>query len=411
MTPLNAAGIRAARDDFPVLKEKVHGGLRLAYLDNAATTQKPSCVIKEECEYYGTCNANVHRSFHYLSEQATLKYEDVRTKTAAFIGAPSPRSIIFTRGTTESINLVASSWGRQHLSDGDVILLSEMEHHSNIIPWQLVARETGAEVRYIPITHDGELDLSTLDAWFTPKVKMLSLVHLSNVLGTVNPVEVMIERARAVGARVMLDAAQSVPHMKVDVAALDCDFLAFSGHKMCAPTGVGVLYGKAELLEQMPPWQGGGEMIDRVYKDHATWAEIPHKFEAGTPHIAGVIGLGAAIDYLQSLGMEHIHAFERDLSDLAEERLRQVDGLRMLGKPKERVGVFSFELEGVHPHDVAQLADREGVAMRAGHLCAQLLMQALGISSVSRASLYFYNNEQDVDQLVSALQKVKRFFQ
>lgn len=396
------------RHDFPVLGRPVRGGRSLAYLDNAATTQKPAVVIDAVRRYYETCNANVHRALHQLAEEATELYEGARDKAARRLHAPSSRSMVFTSGTTQGINLVAHAWGGRFVQEGDEIVLTEMEHHSNLIPWQLLARRRGATLRFVPVLEDGTLDLDRYRELLSPRTRLVAVTQMSNVLGTVNPVREMIEEAHRVGARVLIDGAQSVPHIEVDVEALDCDFLAFSAHKMAGPTGVGILYGKEELLEEMDPFMGGGEMILKVTLDDATWAEIPQKFEAGTPNVAGAVGLGAALDYLEKLGPASIAAHERRLADYLRRRLGEVEGIRLMGSGEG--GVVSFELEGVHPHDVAQFLDRDGVAIRAGHMCAQPLMRRFGVPALSRASLYFYNNEADVDQLTSALDSVREFF-
>lgn len=399
----------AIRGDFPVLHQSVRGK-PLVYLDSAATSQKPVQVIQALCEYYGTCNANVHRSFHYLGEQATQKYEDVRRMTAEFIGAASPREIVFTRGTTESINLVAHSWARRALKAGDTILLTEMEHHSNIVPWQLAAQATGALLRYVPVLPDGTLDRDACRRMLDPSVKLFAVTQMSNVLGTVNPVAELAAEARAAGAAVLIDGAQSVPHGPVDVRSLGCDFLAFSGHKMCGPTGVGVLYARAERLESMDPFMGGGEMIGRVDPDRSTWAEVPNKFEAGTPNIAGVIGLGAALAYLTAVGRDAMAQYDRELAREAVALLRATPGVRVFGDAPGRGGAVSFDVAGIHPHDIAQFLDQEGVAIRAGHLCAQLLMRKLGVPAVNRASFYLYNVPSEAEALVAAIRRAQRYF-
>ena len=400
----------AVRHDFPILHQEVHGH-PLVYLDNAASSQKPLRVIEAIDDYYRRYNANVHRGIHKLSEEATTAYEEARKKVARFINARSPKEVIFTRNTTESINLVAYSWGRANIREGDEILLTEMEHHSNLVPWQLLAQEKGARLRFVPITDDGLLDLDALDGLLTERTKLVSVVHMSNVLGTINPVAEIVRRAHEVGALVLLDGAQSVPHLRVDVQALDCDFLAFSGHKMCGPTGIGVLYGKRELLEAMPPFLGGGDMIREVHLERSTWNSLPWKFEAGTPSIAQGIGLGYAVDYLTEIGMEAIHAHEREVTAYALSRLSEIPGITLYGPPvKLRGGVVSFNLEGVHPHDIATILDSEGVAIRAGHHCAQPLMRRLGVVATARASFYLYNTCEEVDVLVRAVEKAKQIF-
>ncbi len=400
----------AVRRDFPVLDQQVNGH-PLVYLDNAATSQKPLCVIEALDEYYRRYNANVHRGIHKLSEEATAAYEEARQKVARFLNAHSPKEIIFTRNTTEAINLVAYSWGRANIREGDEIVLTEMEHHSNLVPWQLLAQEKGARLRFIPVTDEGLLDLDALDELLTERTKLVSVVHMSNVLGTINPVTEITRRAHEIGALVLLDGAQSVPHLQVDVQKLDCDFLAFSGHKMCGPTGIGVLYGKRELLEAMPPFLGGGDMIKEVHLEWSTWNSLPWKFEAGTPSIAQGIGLGHAVDYLSNIGMEAIHAHEREIVAYALGRLSEIDGLTIYGPPAEqRGGVVAFNLQGVHPHDVAAILDSHGVAIRAGHHCAQPLMRRLGVVATARASFYLYNTCEEVDVLLHAIEKVKEVF-
>lgn len=398
------------RRDFPILATLTDRGKPLAYLDNAATTQKPVTVLCALSDYYQFCNANVHRSLHYLAERATRAFERARERIAAFIGAPSARTVIFTRGATESINLVAYAWGRHVLQSGDEIVLTEMEHHSNLVPWQLLAKERGARLRFVPVFDDGTLDLEAYHRLLKGRVKLVAFTHASNVLGTVNPAKEMIAAAHAVGAIAVLDGAQSVPHQPVDVQALDCDFLAFSGHKMLGPTGIGVLYGRESLLEKMEPFLAGGEMINKVTLEEATWADLPQKFEAGTPHISGAVGLGAAVDYLTELGMDRVHAREEELTRAAIQRLSECRGVRVFGQAPQRGGAVSFEVEGVHPHDLAQFADREGVAIRAGHLCAQPLMRRLGVPAVARASFYFYNIPEEIERLVEAIHKAQRFF-
>lgn len=398
------------RADFPILNRTVHDGKPLVYLDNAATSQKPRAVIDALTDYYETCNANVHRALHFLGETATARFEASREKVRAFIKAPAVEQVIFTRGTTEAINLVAYAWGRAQVNEGDVIWATGMEHHSNLVPWQILCKERGATLKLIPVQADGTLDLSVCDAWANEPVKLVAVTHMSNVLGTVNPVKDIARRARAVGACCLVDAAQSVPHQPVDVQALDADFVVFSGHKMCGPTGVGVLYARADALTEMNPFLGGGEMIQRVNDTESTWAEWPYKFEAGTPNIADVIALGAAIDYLESIGMDAIHAYEQSLTAYTIERLEQIEGLQVFGKAPERGGAVSFALADLHPHDVSQYVDQQGVAIRAGHLCAQPLMRRLRVSAVARASVYFYNTPAEIDVLAGALEKAQRFF-
>ena len=398
------------REDFPALRQEVHGH-PLVYLDNAATTQKPRVVIDALVHFYERDNANVHRGIHELSNRATAAYEAARARTARFINARSPDEIVFTRGTTEGINLVASAWGNAKIKRGDQILLTEMEHHSNIVPWQLLAARTGARLIYLPVTGDeGLLDLERLDNLLTPRVKLFAMVHISNSLGTVNPVVMLCARARQLGVTTLVDAAQSAGHMPVDVQQIGCDFLAFSGHKMCGPTGIGVLYGRSEILEAMPPYQGGGEMIVSVHFDYSNYKSAPHRFEAGTPDISGPIGLRAAMDYLDSIGREEIWRHDQALAAYAYERLAELKGIRLLGPASERAGLVSFLLPGIHAHDVVTVADQKGVALRGGHHCTQPLLRKLGVESTARASFYFYNTRDEVDRLVEALQETQRFF-
>ncbi len=396
------------RKDFPILKQRIRGK-PLVYLDNAATSQKPQQVLETLQTYYTEYNSNVHRGLHTLSERATYEYEKAREKVARFIHAPESKEIIFTRNTTESINLVAYTWARENLRAGDAILLTEMEHHSNLIPWHLLKRQIDVRLKFIPITTKGELDLSDLEH-LLDGVKLVSLTHMSNVLGTINPVEEIARAAHAAGAKVLIDGAQSAPHIPVNVQDIDCDFYAFSGHKMCGPTGAGVLWGKAEVLENMPPFLGGGEMIQEVYLERSTYAEIPLKFEAGTPNIAQAIGLGAAVDYLSAIGMETIAAHEREMTSLALEKLGQIKGLRIFGAAEKRGAAISFEIEGIHPHDLSTILDQEGIAIRAGHHCAQPLMRKYNVESTARASFYFYNLPEEIDLLVEGLQKAKKIF-
>jgi len=399
------------RSDFPILDQKVHGH-PLIYFDNAATSQKPRAVIDALVHYYQRDNANVHRGIHELSNRATAAFEAARARTAKFINAASPDEIVFTRGTTEAINLVAQSWGAKNLQRGDVILLTEMEHHSNLVPWQMLAERTGARVAYLPVTGDeGQLDLRRVDELLTRQVKLLSLVHISNSMGTVNPVGELCERARRVGAVTLVDAAQSAGHCSVDVQQIDCDFLAFSGHKICGPTGIGVLYGRRELLDAMPPWQGGGEMILTVDFDRTTFKPAPHRFEAGTPDISGPVGLHAAMDYLDGIGRGNIFQHDQELAAYAWEQLAsQVPNIRLFGPRSGRAGLVSFLLKDVHAHDVVTLADRAGVALRGGHHCTQPLMKRLGVESTARASFYFYNTRAEVDRFVDVIQEVRKFF-
>ena len=399
----------ALRADFPILDQTVHGR-PLAYLDNAATTQKPRAVIAALTHYYEHDNANVHRAIHELSARATNAYEAARARVARFIHAASAGEIIFTRGTTESINLVAYSL-TSRLRPGDGILVTEMEHHSNLVPWQLLARRTGARLRAVPITgEDGRLDLSRLDELLADNVKLFAFTHVSNSLGSVNPAAELCARARRAGVMTLVDAAQSVGHLPLDVQAIGCDFLAFSGHKMAGPTGIGVLYGRAAVLDTMDPFQGGGEMIATVRIEESTWTKVPHKFEAGTPDIAGAIGLHAAADYLDAVGREAIAAHDDGLARLAYERLKEVPGIQLLGPAGARSGVVSFALPGVHAHDVVTFADQEGIALRGGHHCTQPLLRRLGLAATTRASFYLYNTPEEVDRLASAILATARFF-
>ena len=399
------------RRDFPLLQRSVDGK-PLVYLDSAATSQKPWVVLEALQRYYEEYNANVHRGLYRIAERATLAYEEARAKVAAFIGAP-PEELIFTRGTTEAINLVAYSYGDAYVRPGDEILVTEMEHHSNLVPWQLLAQRRGARLRFVRVRpEDGTLDLDSLDRCLTERTRVVAVTHQSNVVGTINPVRDIAERAHAVGAVVLVDGAQSVPHMPVRVQDLGCDFLAFSGHKMCGPTGIGALWGRRELLEAMPPFHGGGEMIERVELEKSTYKDPPHRFEAGTPNIADAIALGVAVDYLQAVGMEAVRAHEKALVRYALAQLAEVKGLRLYGPrdPELRGGAVAFSLEGVHPHDVAQVLDGEGVCVRAGHHCAQPLHRALGVAATARASVYLYNTPEDIDALVRGLERVRAFF-
>lgn len=403
--PFDAERVRA---DFPILNQEVNGH-PLVYLDNAATTQKPRAVIQALVDYYEQDNSNVHRGAHALADRATQKFEAARVKVAEFINAPEARQVIWTRGTTESINLVAASWGRANLQAGDRVLVSAMEHHSNIVPWQLAAAEKGASVEPIPVDASGTLDLAALETMLDERVRMVACGHVSNALGTVNPVADVVRLAHAVGALVLIDGAQAVSHWPVDVQALDCDFYAFSAHKLFGPTGLGVLYGKRDLLEAMPPYQGGGEMIETVSFAGTSFNQLPYKFEAGTPDIAGVIAFGAAIDYLNQLDRAGAAAHEQALLDYAEERARATPGVRLVGTSAHKTSVMSFLLEGAHPNDVGMLLDQQGVAVRTGSHCAQPIMEQLGIPGTVRASLAFYNTRADIDRLFEALEKVRQF--
>lgn len=400
-------GFEKIRQDFPILERTVNG-YPLVYLDNAASSQKPGIVIDTLSDYYTRYNANVHRGVHTLSQEGTEAYEQARHKVQQFIGARSSSEIIFTSGTTESINLVADTFARQFLHAGDEVLISWMEHHSNIVPWQLACERSGAVLKVLPVTDSGEWDLSELDHYISVKTRLVAVSHVSNTLGTINPVKILIEKARTLGIPVLLDGAQAVPHMRVDVQDLDCDFYCFSGHKMCAPTGTGVLYGKAEWLEQLSPYKGGGDMIRTVTFEKTTYNELPFKFEAGTPHISGVIGLGAAIDYLTGIGMDRIAARERELLDLAVEQLSAIEGIRFIGTAADKAAVCSFLLGDVHPYDVGVILDKLGVAVRTGHHCTQPLMDRYGIPGTIRASFAFYNNESDVERLTEAVKRAAR---
>ena len=398
------------RGDFPILDRRIHGK-PLVYLDNSATSQKPRVVLDALNDYYTRLNANVHRGLHTLSEEATNAYEGARERVARFINAPA-RNLVFVRNTTEGINLVATAWGRKNVRAGDEIVLSVMEHHSNIVPWQMLAKQTGAVIRYFDIRDDGSLDVDQADRLISEKTRIVALAHMSNVLGTVNPIDAIVARARQAGALVFLDAAQSVPHMPVDVQRLGCDFFAFSGHKMCGPTGIGGLYGREELLEAMDPYMGGGSMIDEVRLDGFTCADIPEKFEAGTPNIAHAIVFGDVVDYLDAVGMEQIHAHERALTDYMVGRLEEIDGLTVYGHAPGRGGAVSFNLEDMHPSDLSTVLDRQGVAIRAGHHCAQPLMRRLGTpyGATARASVYFYNTSEEIDVMIAAIHKARNLF-
>ena len=401
--------VEKVRKDFPILERRV-GEKRLVYLDNAATSQKPRRVLDALGEYYEVHNANIHRAVHRLAEEATAAYEEAREKVASFLGAPDVRSLVFTRGTTESTNLVAYAWGRKNLREGDEVVLTETEHHSNLVPWQLAARATGAKLRFIPILEDGTLDMEAAERLIGSRTKLVGCIHASNVLGTINPIEELAELAHGVGALMLVDGAQSAPHMPVDVGASGCDFFACSGHKMLGPTGVGVLWGKPEVMEEMDPFLGGGEMIREVHLDHATWNDLPYKFEAGTMNIAQAIGLGAAIDYLNDVGMENIREHERRLGEYAYDKIREVEGGTVYGPEEGRTGLVSFSLPDVHPHDLSQILDEAGIAIRSGNHCAQPLMRRLGVAATSRASFYLYNTEEEVDALVGGLERAREFF-
>lgn len=413
MAPNPKAGfdVQQIRRDFPLLSREVRPGVPLVYLDSAATSQKPAAVIEAMNRYYQDTNANIHRGVHRLAEEATAAYESARQRVADFIQASSPEELIFTRNTTESINLVAYSWGRATLKAGDLVLLTEMEHHSNLIPWQLLAGQLPLRLEFIPVTPQGLLDLDVFEHFLDQEPKLLSITHMSNVLGTVNPLEEMLSKARAAGAVTLVDGAQSVPHFPVDLSRLEADFYAFSAHKMVGPTGIGILYGKRELLEKMPPFLGGGEMIKRVELRSFKANDLPHKFEAGTPAIAEAVGFGAAVDYLSQIGMAEVEKQERILTGYALERLSGIPGLHILGPGiEDKGGVISFYLEGIHAHDVAQVLDSEGVAIRAGHHCAQPLHAKFDLPATARASLYFYNTPAEIDRLVEGIDKTKSIF-
>lgn len=401
--------VAAVRKDFPVLGDLMYGH-PLVFLDNAASTQKPQEVIDTLSCYYAHENANIHRGVYRLSEIATGKFENSRKIVQRFINAPSSKEIIFTGGTTDSINLVASSYGRKFIGKGDEIVLSAMEHHSNIVPWQLLAEMNGAKLRVVPIDDDGEIIFDEYLKLLGPRTRLVSMVYISNSLGTVNPIKAVIDAAHQHGIPVLVDGAQAIAHLPVDVQELDCDFFAFSGHKVFGPTGVGVLYGKAALLDAMPPYRGGGDMIRSVTFEKTLYNDLPHKFEAGTPHIAGVIGLGAALEYLMRLGLEDVHRYEAELLSYGVEVLSRIDGLRLIGTPRERSGAISFDINGIHPHDIGTWLDRRGIAIRAGHHCTQPVMEHFGVAGTSRASIALYNLKSDFDQLAAGLEEIIRVF-
>jgi len=407
--PHRAFDVQTIRADFPILKRLIHGK-PLIYLDNAATSQKPQVVIDTLTRYYSEENANIHRGAYSLSEQATQAYEDARLKVRHFINAPSEREIIFTRSVSEAINLVVHSYGRKYIKAGDEIIISAMEHHSNIVPWQILCEEKGAILRVVPISDAGEFQLDAYEKLLTPRTKFVAVTQVSNALGSITPVRQIIDLAHQHEIPVLIDGAQAVPHFKVDVQELDCEFYGFSGHKLYGPTGIGILYGKAKLLEAMQPYQGGGDMIRSVTFEKTIYAPIPSKFEAGTPHIAGGIGLGAAIDYLEGIGMEEINAYEQELLVYAMAAVSATPGVRIFGTAKEKAGVISFSLEGVHPHDIATILDQEGIAIRTGHHCAQPVMDRFGVPAMARASLAFYNTKEEIDALVAGIHKVKEVF-
>jgi cysteine desulfurase / selenocysteine lyase len=400
---------KAIREDFPILHEKAHGQ-PLIYFDNAATSQKPKRVLDALRRYYEHDNANVHRGLHELSSRATEAYERARQRVAEYLGAASPDEIVFTRGTTESINLVAQAWGSKFLRNGDVVLLTEMEHHSNLVPWQLLAERTGVRLRFLPVHDDGTLALEQLSSLLTREVKLFAFTHVSNSLGTINPVADLCAKARAIGALTLIDAAQSVGHLPINVGEFGCDFLAFSGHKMCGPTGIGALYARAEVLDAMPPWHGGGEMIVSVTLERSAFKKAPHRFEAGTPNIAGAIGLGAAIDYIEQIGRPAIFEHDTELAHYAVERLEELPGMRVLGPRQERGALVGFVMKAAHPHDLTTFADRHGLALRGGHHCNQPLMRRFGLPGTTRASFYFYNTKEEIDRMIEILGDAVRFF-
>ncbi|NGM87949.1 cysteine desulfurase [Parapusillimonas sp. SGNA-6] len=397
------------RADFPILERPVKGR-RLVYLDNGATTQKPESVIRAESRYYEESNANIHRGVHWLSQHSTDLYEQGRERVRSFLNASRSEEIVFTRGTTESINLVAGSWGRSNLKEGDEILLTGMEHHSNIVPWQLLCQQTGAILRVVPVLENGELDLPAYRSLLTPRTRLVGVAHVSNALGTINPVADMVRLAHEAGAKVLVDGAQAVAHQKADVQAIDCDFYAFSAHKLYGPTGMGALYVRYDILKDMPPWQGGGDMIHTVSFERSTYADVPQRFEAGTPNIAGVIGMDAAIQYVQEIGLEHIAAYEHELLEAATEQISALPGVRIIGTAAQKAGILSFVVDGIHPHDLGTILDTEGVAIRAGHHCAMPLMTRFGIPGTARASFALYNTLDDVAALAAGLRKAQKLF-
>jgi len=401
------------RNDFPVLERKVRDGKKLVYLDNAATTQKPIQVIDAISDYYKNNNSNIHRAVHALAEESTEAFEQTRDKVAEFLNTKDSQEIIFVKGTTEAINLVANAWGRDNVKEGDIIVTTEYEHHSNIVPWQLLTQDKKAQLKYIDIDDNGELMIDQLDEYLsTGKVKLVAFSHVSNVLGTITPAKEIISKCKNAGVKTLIDGAQAVPHMKVDLTELDCDFYAFSAHKMLGPTGVGVLWAKKEILEKMIPYQGGGDMIREVHKYETTWNDLPYKFEAGTPNIADVIGFKTAIEYLQKIGMENIRNHELELTKYALEQMEKVPGITLYGvkEPKKRGGVVSFNFNDVHPHDVGTIIDKDGVAIRSGHHCAQVLMEKLNVAATNRASFYIYTTKEEIDALIAALQNVAKVF-
>jgi len=404
-----AFDVAKIRRDFPILNQRVHGK-PLVYLDNAATTQKPQAVIDAMVRSYAEDNANIHRGVHLLSERATRAYEEARAKVQHFLNAPDPREILFVRGTTEAINLVAQTFGRANIGKGDEVLVSEMEHHSNIVPWQLICEEKGATLTVIPITDEGELRIDLVDSLLTDRTRIVAVVHVSNSLGTINPITTIVEKAHARGIPVLVDGAQAVAHMPVDLQALGCDFYALSGHKLFGPTGIGILWGRLPLLEKMPPYQGGGDMISAVTFKKTTYNVVPNKFEAGTPNIAGSVGLGAAIDYLSGIDFAGMQAYEAELLDYGTRALTAVPGIRMVGTASKKASILSFVMEDVHPHDIGTILDQEGVAIRTGHHCTQPLMERMSVPATARASLALYNTKEEIDALVKALARVREIF-
>jgi cysteine desulfurase / selenocysteine lyase len=409
--PVGGLDPAEVRERFPLLRS-ADGADRLVYLDSAATAQRPDVVLEAIAKFYRTDNANVHRGIYDLSRRATERFEGARAAIARFINAPDKAEVVWTRGTTEAVNLVAATWGQENVGRGDEILLSTLEHHSNIVPWQLLARRVGAHLRYVDIDEEGRLRLDQYEELISERTKLVALGHVSNALGTINPVTEVVELAHRMGARVLVDGAQGAPHLPVDVQALGCDFYAFSGHKMCGPMGIGALWARRQILEDMPPYQGGGEMIEMVLPDESTWAAVPHKFEAGTPNVGGAVGMAAAAAFLESLGRDEVRVHERDLVSYGLERLQSVDGLRLFGprSPEERIAVFSFALAGVHPHDVATILDADGIAVRAGHHCTQPLMRRLSVPATTRASCYVYNTREDLDRLTDGLDRARQIF-
>jgi len=409
----NTYSLEDIRKDFPVLNRRVRDDKKLVYLDNAATTQKPNQVIDAISDYYKNHNSNIHRAVHALAEESTEAFEQTRDKVAEFLNIQVPQEVIFTKGTTEAINLVANAWGRDNVKEGDIIVTTEYEHHSNIVPWQLLTQDKKAQLKYIDIDDNGELKLEQLDDYLaTGKVKLVACSHTSNVLGTITPVKEIVSKCRNAGAKILIDGAQAVPHMKVDLSDLDCDFYAFSAHKMLGPTGVGVLWSKKEILQKMTPYQGGGDMIREVHKYETTWNDLPYKFEAGTPNIADVIGFKNAIEYLQKIGMDNIREHEKELTKYALERMEKVPGITLYGVKdiEKRGGVISFNFNDVHPHDVGTIIDKDGVAIRSGHHCAQVLMEKLNVAATNRASFYVYTTKEEIDVLISSLESVAKVF-